>query len=181
MLRRNTPIPTLTPGDKARFWAKVQKGTDDECWPWRGWHKKGYGRLRIGGSHGKIYVVTRLSYFLAHGIDPKEQIVCHTCDNPACCNPKHLWLGDKAANRADCESKGRANHAKGTALGQSKLTDEAVLAIRASSEDNYTLAKRYGVSNVTISAARRGKTWKHVSGEIKSRPLGRPKRRRLTT
>ncbi len=175
MTRRNLPIPTLTPEDEARLWAKVQRGADDECWEWQGCRYSGYGRINIGGRHGRLYRVTRLVYFLEHGVDPGEQFVCHSCDNPSCCNPNHLWLGDDAANRADCESKGRANHPKGETHGLAKLTEVAVLSLRASDEDNCTLARRYGVTDVAVSGVRRGRTWKHVGGEIKLRPPGRPK------
>jgi hypothetical protein len=88
-----------------RFIKKVNK--TDSCWLWtaaiRG--KSGYGAIRV---NRKTVDSHRLSYKLHNGEIPENMYVCHTCDNPLCCNPKHLWLGTMKQNMQDMHSKGRA-------------------------------------------------------------------------
>jgi hypothetical protein len=91
-----------------RLWAKVTKS--DGCWEWVGTrNQKGYGTfvIRINGKQIR-FIVHRLSYALAIGKDPGPLMVCHVvCDNPSCCRPDHLKLGDAKLNNNDAFRKGR--------------------------------------------------------------------------
>ncbi len=89
-----------------RFWACVAVAEPDDCWPWKGYRsKKGYGRVKAGFS---LVHAHRLAYFHATGQMPSsDRMVCHRCDNPPCCNPKHLFLGTAATNNRDKMLKGR--------------------------------------------------------------------------
>ena len=74
------------------------------CLEWTGAHSHGYGVLTAGGKN--IYT-HRLAWQIVNGPIPKGMFICHTCDNPPCCDPEHLWLGTNADNTADKVAKGR--------------------------------------------------------------------------
>lgn len=93
-----------------RFWAKVDRRGDDECWPWLGGLGcRGYGKIAIPGPKGSIRA-HRYSAMLHFGMFDSRLLVCHTCDNPACVNPSHLFLDDALGNNRDREDKGRHPH-----------------------------------------------------------------------
>lgn len=95
-----------------------RSGGPDACWPWvRVSDKHGYGRLWIGSrTDGSLQRIGAhvLAYRLTHGDPPPDKpCILHTCDNPPCCNPKHLWAGTQADNNADSAKKGRTVGGKG--------------------------------------------------------------------
>jgi hypothetical protein len=86
---------------KEKLWDRVDIGTGEECWEWQGAvNALGYGTSCLGLAH-------RVAYVDAKGDIPEGIMVLHTCDNPACCNPNHLWLGTNADNMRDMKEKGR--------------------------------------------------------------------------
>lgn len=115
--------------------------------------------------NGKPKRANRLSYEIHKGEIPKGMEVCHSCDNPSCVNPDHLWLGTHKDNIRDCHKKGRANICKGSKKPQSKLTEKDVLEIREKYNNPYTsseLSKIYGVCKKNILTILHGNAWKHV-------------------
>ena len=89
-----------------RFWSKVMIGTPNECWEWTaGCDKDGYGQFSIGYTGTRAH---RFSYLINRGPIAKGMVVCHTCDNPRCVNPSHLWLGTIEDNNRDMKAKGRS-------------------------------------------------------------------------
>ena len=65
----------------------------------------------------KMRTTHRVSYEEHNNVKiPKYMCVCHTCDNPICVNPKHLWLGTMKDNIDDMNNKGRAKHFGGTGM-----------------------------------------------------------------
>lgn len=118
--------------------------------------------------NGKSVPAHRAAFILFNGQEPGKMDVCHKCDNRACVNPDHLFLGTRLENMRDCKRKGRT--ARGAALGNrkgedgpaAKLTWESVRQIRASSEPSKALARKYGVTNDNINRIRRNDTWKEV-------------------
>lgn len=89
------------------FWDFVERGlSTQECWPWTGSkNPKGYGLL--GPQYKPYRRAHRYVWFLANGEIPKGLLVLHTCDNPSCVNPDHLWLGTAQDNTTDMMQKGR--------------------------------------------------------------------------
>lgn len=135
------------------------------CIEWQGSRTSaGYGQLK---RNGRVMYAHRLAYEGAHGPIPAGMCVCHACDNPACVNPEHLWIGTKGDNLRDMCAKGR--HTKAGAAGEknrnAKLTAEAVVEIRrmrAAGATYRAIAARFGITRVTASLVARGRAWKHV-------------------
>jgi HNH endonuclease len=104
----------MRPRDEtAAFHARVDRsGGPDSCWPWLGSRfTTGYGEVWFGHRNRLAH---RVAYELANGpIPSSSQAVCHTCDNPLCCNPAHLWLGTVVENIADMDRKGRRTVLRG--------------------------------------------------------------------
>ncbi|MFA6204330.1 MAG: HNH endonuclease signature motif containing protein [Gallionella sp.] len=88
-----------------RFWKFVEK--TDHCWTWNGHtDRDGYGLFKTP----KVKRAHRVAWELEHGPIPDGKIICHTCDNPSCVRPDHLWLGSFKENAADMIQKGRGRH-----------------------------------------------------------------------
>lgn len=156
------------PGKRAplevRFFEKIKK--TETCWIWFGTKDpKGYGRIGSGGRKGKDMFAHRISYMIHVGEIPQGILVCHKCDNPACVNPDHLFLGTQTDNMRDCVKKGRLNpfKPKGDLNPHAQLTWKEVLEIRASKNRGWgyrvPLAKKYNVSRDIITNVITGKTW----------------------
>lgn len=158
---RNKPIPMLKPEEIEQFWSMAnQSGGPDSCWVWcdRRLPTANYGIFEIvRDSKMYSFAAHRVAYVLYYDKDPGKLDVCHTCDNPPCCNPRHLWLGTRAENHADCVRKGRQGH-----TGRKYLTDEVVRQIRASKQNNSIVAEIYGVNATAISLIRNRHTYKDV-------------------
>jgi hypothetical protein len=149
----------LTASFVDRFWARVVRRSEVECWNWTGrLNEDGYGPVNRLGERTKAHVV---AYKLIKG-EPRGLHVLHTCDNRACCNPSHMFLGTNLDNVRDKVNKGRQHRISGEANVRAKLTTQDVLAIRASAEKGVVLANRYGVTSVLISRIRLRKAWRHI-------------------
>jgi hypothetical protein len=161
----------------ARFWARVARGAETECWPWQAHCGHfGHGQLVVQGAHYKAH---RFAYALTYGAIPDGLCVLHRCDNPPCCNPAHLFLGTNADNVADRQAKQR--HARGDNAGprlhpeavergmqryNARLTDGIVREIRhLAAQKQMTqkaIAHRFGVSPQLVTEVVKRRTWKHV-------------------
>jgi hypothetical protein len=128
------------------------------CWNWTGGlDKDGYGAFNYGGKSYRAHLV---ALKLDGRPVPRGMYGCHTCDNPSCVRPDHLYPGTPTQNMQDAISRGRVR--RGEAQHNARLTEDAVRAIRASSISAKKLAAQYGVSRSAVELARNGKTWRHV-------------------
>jgi hypothetical protein len=100
-----------------------------------------------------------------NGPIPNGMVGCHRCDNPPCCNPKHIFPGTRGDNCRDREAKGRGRAARGEGTGFAKLTEEKVRIIRArydAGETATNLGKEFEVSMNTAWTVAKRLAWKHV-------------------
>lgn len=138
----------------ARFWSKVDIRSEDECWVWKtGRISTGYGEFSY---NRRPILAHRFAVMLREPIDGLH--VLHTCDNPPCCNPKHLRVGTNYDNVQDAVAKGR--HV------QHKLTDETarqIASTKGTAEPLAAIARRFGVGRTTIKLIRAGRAWKHAT------------------
>lgn len=165
-LMKYLKIPQLSEQDVARFWRFVAKREVDVCWPWlAGKSDEGYGRFKLDG---RLYSATRVGYFIARGEDPAPRHVCHTCDNPRCCNPVHFWLGSSSQNVYDSVRKGRYHRKDSAVRGEEVLnvqyTDTQIMRLRkfAQTLSVPEAARLSGVNVGTAYGIVHGDTWVHL-------------------
>lgn len=160
-------IPSLSESDLARFWSKVAVAGPNDCWTWTAAQvHAGYGALKVRRPW-KVYMIRahRISYRLAHPDDEMAGLeVCHSCDNPPCVNPAHLFLGTPLVNAIDRDTKGRG--IRGTRCHAAKVTDKDVLEIRSLANVRTTaeLMAIYGLNRSSVRKIILGNTWAHVRG-----------------
>jgi len=151
------------------FAEKLEKHSIPEpntgCHLWTGGYQtSGYGAVSYSRDGIKYWKQAhRFSWEVQRGPIPEEMQVCHKCDNPACVNVEHLFLGTNSDNMRDAVAKGRHGGRKrrGENHPLAKLSDAQALEIRSSLERGVDLAKRYGVSPATICVIRRGTARRH--------------------
>lgn len=127
------------------------------CWNWQGMKDKdGYGYMCVQAKSQRTH---RLSYQFYHGPIPEGHGVLHTCDNPSCNNPAHLYTGTVAQNMKDKQTRQRIVGEKHPYV---KLKEDDVLAIRASTDSQSKLAEKYEVNQTHISRIKRRVVWAHI-------------------
>ena len=149
------------------FWRRVRK--TDGCWYWEGPKlPRGYGVFgRRGGKSdvGASGYAHRYSYVLHNGPIDGKMSVCHTCDNPSCVNPSHLFLGTQKDNVSDMIRKGRDNCAKGEQHGFARLTSDDVNDMRSYYRQGCMqrdIAAFFSVDRSHVSRIVNKQNWRHV-------------------
>lgn len=139
-----------------RFHRKYVVDPVTGCWNWTAsLFKNGYGQIAIGKD--KSMQAHRVSWQLHRGEIPVGMDVCHTCDNRACVNPNHLFLGSRHDNMMDAAKKGRM---------PVKLNPDIIREIRGSHQLGTHLAEKFGVCPSTIAKIRKGRIWQHIEAPI---------------
>ena len=155
----------LTEDAARRFIEKIEICGPDECWEWlASTNADGYGQLKV---NGKVEKAHRLAWEFWRGPIPDGLCVLHHCDNPPCCNPRDLWLGTKADNAHDRDTKGRRVPPAGELNGRAKLTARQVATIYrrfyAGGVTKRALGLEYGVSDTQVRDITNGKSWPHLT------------------
>jgi hypothetical protein len=148
-----------------RFWFFINKTTENECWNWQ--HSMdggGYGTF-VTHKYG-MEKSHRIAYLEKVGKIPDGMFVLHHCDNPACCNPKHLFLGTHQDNMDDKVSKNRQHHPLGIMNGRAQITEKIVKQIR---KDHFIrglsyrqLVTKYMISQTQIGRIVKKESWAWV-------------------
>lgn len=148
------------PAAEAEFWQKVNIVGPDDCWIWTGrTDRQGYGKFRLG----RQQYAHRISWEIENRESLGRRFACHTCDNPSCVNPRHLYAGDAASNARDASERGLLRSCDPEKHPSAKLTWAKVADIRgklADGETPYWIAAEYKVSPATIRKINEGVTWK---------------------
>jgi hypothetical protein len=151
-----------------RFWNKVSRDPVG-CWRWTAvLSTSGYGLVWDGVLGGTRSVQAhRQAWRYTRGDIPDGLCVLHSCDNPACVRPSHLFIGTHSDNMRDMYAKGR--HVIGAKKPticvrerRKRLTAPQVLAILRSPESQRALALRYGIGQTTVSCIKRRQSWRHL-------------------
>ena len=151
-----------------QFWSRVDESRGVRaCWPWQGAvGGDGYGKFKTGGdvSGRHHYRAHRVAYMLWNAEDPSGKLVCHSCDNPRCCNPRHLWLGSPAENTRDAARKKRMARPRGESNASAKLTADMVRRIRflGKTMSQSEIGERFGVSQRHVGRILRRERWAHI-------------------
>lgn len=147
--------------DLSRFLSKIEPPVGDGCAMWRaGKFGDGYGSFRVNRKH---YGAHRASWLIYRGPIPRGKFVLHSCDNPACVNPAHLWIGTAGDNIRDCKAKGRnrSGQLHGELNPKAKLNDRQAVEIiqlyRAGAGSHRALALQFGVSEALVQAIIKGR------------------------
>jgi hypothetical protein len=136
--------------DIDRFYSKVEKTSS--CWNWtHSKNKFGHGMFSF---QGKTIGAHRFSFDLHKGSLPHNLFVCHSCDNPSCVNPSHLWLGTAKDNAQDMIKKGRHNNGGGWPKGKSKssFTKKQIQTPFGIFESKKKAAEFIGIASPSLSS-----------------------------
>lgn len=156
-----------------RIQSNLTQGGPDDCHEWRrARDENGYGLISVNGRSRRA---SRVALICALGRDEPGLDACHTCDNPPCCNPRHLYFGTRKQNSEDAWARGR--HPVGSQRPAAKLIEAQVIDLRerySAGGDAQELAAHFGIQVVTLRHIVTGRKWKQVGGPITYR---RPKRK----
>jgi hypothetical protein len=144
-----------------RFESKFTKRSDDECWEWKAsFGSAGYGQFWYPPSK-RMLEAHRFAWLSNKGSIPVGLCVLHRCDNRKCVNPAHLFLGTLTENMDDMTAKGR--RVTGERVGNSKLTTEDVLKIKADQRTQREIARDFGIRQTHVSRIKTGIAWRHLN------------------
>lgn len=134
------------------IWKYIDVRGEDECWPWvGGLSQNGRPYFQVDGVKHAAY---RLVYVLFNGVALGDDLCRHTCDNPVCCNPKHLLRGSNDDNVADRSERERQ--------GMPHDTVREIYRLAHAGVSQKEIARRFGISHQLVSNIKTGKRYGHV-------------------
>jgi len=145
---------------ETRYEKRIEK-TASGCWIFHGpRNNMGYGMVSAGGNP---MLAHRFFYQQVNGPIPAGMDACHRCDNPACCNPDHIFIGTRTDNMRDAVAKGRVR--RGETSAQARFSESDVLDMRrrhCAGETTGEIGRRYDTSYKTVWAIVHRKAWGHI-------------------
>lgn len=132
---------------------------ENGCWVWNKTGKNKYGMFWLKGKKRSAH---RSSYEHYKETIDNGLFVLHTCDEPACVNPNHLFLGKHLDNMKDMLSKGR--QAKGHRNHHCKLSEDEVLEVLNMEGSYEDIGHKFNVNRATVGYIKTGKLWSHITG-----------------
>ncbi len=168
-MRRAGALPVISPHRPLEERMKLfsdRSPCHGGCWVWTGTRSRlGYGMVSVSG---RMRTTHRVAFELAYGSIPPGNgyhgtCVCHRCDNPACINPAHLFLGTHRENMIDMKRKVRYTKLHGESHGSAKITEAQARDILDSGGTHRAIAERYGVSRSLVTAIKNGRIWSYLS------------------
>lgn len=158
-------VPQMIKAIRKHVW----KRGPNECWIWYPIIDR-YGQMHIHYYNNGIRTMEtfrphRVAYVIANGPFDWDLNINHTCDNPPCCNPGHLWPGTQQEGMADMLNKGRRASTKGEKNGRAKLTPDDIKKIFFKRAMGYTLkelGKEFSVSFGQIGHILNHGRWEHL-------------------
>lgn len=150
---------------KDGVWKHIDaSGGDRACWPWTGYkNESGYGIIQSKAfKESGSRLAHRTVFFVVYNQRPEA--VCHRCDNPLCCNPKHLFAGTRAENNRDRARKRRSAYTRGSKNPYSRLTESQVIELRQLYKKGRSaeLARKYGISKLYVQQIANRAVWNHI-------------------
>src|SRR3990167_8376918 len=150
---------------KNRFYRRISLPNENGCMIFSGGRDSGSGHIRIRFENKRI-LSHRLSYEMFNGPITKENFVCHSCDNPRCVAPTHLWLGSSKENNQDRAKKGRSARHIGEKNGGDKLTEKQVIQIKKLLENQNAnqreIARKFSIHYNAIWKIKHKLKWAHI-------------------
>ena len=161
-----------------RFWSKVDMRGPDECWNWQASvNARGYGRFKLASYQNAT--ASRVALIAAKREEPDGMQVLHTCDNPSCCNPAHLYFGTHEQNMRDkvARDRCRSGDQSGFKNGASKI-DERQLALIVrriqAGWNNQQIAADMPIGHAMVSKIRLGHLWTEQTKALGYEPSPHP-------
>ena len=160
-----------------RFWDKVDVKENNECWNWKAVKSGNYGmfwyknkmvlshRMAYALEHNNLSIINHNKNY--HKNNNNFECVLHHCDNPLCCNPNHMYIGNNKDNINDKVTRKRSQKMIGSLNGHSKITEQDVINIRKEyiprkNGGLKTIAEKYGISVTNIHDIIKRKIWSHI-------------------
>lgn len=175
------PIKSTTETRLQYLTRTIAAHDSNECliWPFHICKRWGYGYVHVPGEGKPSKRIHRVAFKLAHGHYPLHD-GCHTCDNRACYNPRHVVDGTDVQNFGDMIAKGRS--ARGERNNQATITAEIVIAARTEyARGDITrreLADKYGLSFSGMKKVLNGQAWAHITFGLTPYQIAHPRPRK---
>lgn len=148
----------------SRFWQRVKKVEGNGCWEWQGAFRNSYGAIKHQGS---VLSAHRVAYVLTNGHPPQGMLICHTCDNRACCRPDHLEVGTPGKNNNDARKRRTFFKVQGENAPNASMTERdirQIMQLRSEGLGARLISRQTGLKENNVKKVLEGESWTHITG-----------------